>query len=262
MTSASMKTAVMTALLCAGLAMPGCYKAEAEAQKTRANQAEERIKSLEAELNTAKSGAQAAAGKAQQAEATLRSMATGAVLVTMVDGQPIGTDTIRFNGSSFVRHGERRRGNGSVQFDNGKVADGPMTANRDNGKKWFEGAVKNSRPDGEWIWYDRDGKASTRETWRDGKLADVSKGSTGKDGQTSWTKMTKADRDAWIRSTANTFINLPEFIRDTSSATAAAGSVVEDPGTTSPGSKPASTKPAPKPASKPAAKPAGRSSSR
>jgi len=258
MTSFAMKSALLTVVVCAGLAMPGCYKAEAEAQKTRANQADERIKSLEAELNTAKGSAQAAMSKSQQAEATLRSMATGAVLVTLVNGQPVGTDTIRFNGSSFVRHGERRRSNGSVQFDNGKVADGPMTANRDSGKKWFEGAVKNSRPDGEWVWYDRDGKATTRETWRDGRLAEVSKGSAGKAGQTAWTKMSKVERDAWARTTANTFINLPEFLRDTSAGTAAAGSVVEDPGTTSAGSKPAAT-PSTKPAARPATKPAGRS---
>jgi outer membrane murein-binding lipoprotein Lpp len=156
------RSALLAAFLSASLVLPGCYKAEAEKEKTRANTAEEKLKGLEAELSKAKSDIQAAAMRAQQAEAQFRTISSGATLVTMVDGQPIGTDTIRFNGSSFVRHGERRRSNGSVQFDNGRLADGAFTMNRDNGKKWFEGAVRMSRPEGEWIWYDRADKVQAR----------------------------------------------------------------------------------------------------
>jgi hypothetical protein len=238
----ALRTTALALLLASGLALGGCYKADMEKEKARANAAEEKIKGLESELAKAKGDLQAAAMRAQQAEAQFRTVSTGAVLVTLVDGQPAGTDTIRFNGTSFVRHGERRRSNGSIQFDNGRLADGPFTMNRDNGKKWFEGAVRNSRPDGEWIWYNRDGQPSTRETWRDGKVVEVARGTTAKDGKTSWARMNKADRDAWFRSTANTFVNLPELIRDTTMATAAA-----DPGTTSAGNQPAA-KPATRPA--------------
>lgn len=215
LTSRSFKTFTAVALLAAaGLALPGCYKAEAEANKTKASQLESENKTLQAELDRVKTDYQTVMRRAQNAETMLNS----AVLVTMVDGQEVGRDTIKFDGSKFVRSGPRTRSNGTVNFENGRVADGPLAVNRDSGKVWFKGQTRNSRPDGEWVWYDRDGKEQTKEVWTDGKLAELHRASVAKNGKVTWTKLGKADRDAWAKTTANTFINLPELVRDTSAA--------------------------------------------
>jgi outer membrane murein-binding lipoprotein Lpp len=224
-------TAVLSrVLLIAGLTLgvttlTGCNKAELDKQTARANSAEDKVKSLEAENTKLKSDLQTQTSRAQTAEGKLTSFATsGSVLVTMIDGKVEGRDGIRYDGGSqvFVRHGSRERSNGTIRFENGKLADGPFSMNRDNGKAWFVGAIKNSRPDGEWIWNDRDGKPENKETWKDGKLVEVAKASVAKDGKVTWTKGAKADRDAWVKRTATTFINLPELVRDTSAASATA----------------------------------------
>lgn len=209
---ASLKSLVAATLIgAAALALPGCYKAEAEANRTKAEQFESENKTLKAELDRVKTDYQTVMRRAQGAESQLNN----AVLVTMVDGQEIGRDTIKWDGARFVRSGPRTRSNGTVNFEAGRVADGPLAVNRDSGKIWFKGQTRNSRPDGEWVWFDRDGKEQTKEVWTDGKLAELHRASIAKNGKVTWAKLGKADRDAWFKTTANTFVNLPELVRDT-----------------------------------------------
>lgn len=213
-TARTVKTLTAVGLLAAAtLSLPGCYKAEAEANRTKADQLETESKTLKAELDKTKAEYQAVLRRAQTAEAQL----TTATLVTMIDGQEIGRDTLRWDAAKFVRNGPRTRANGVVAFDNGRVADGPMTANRENGKAWFRGQTLNSRPDGEWVWFDRDGKEQTKEVWKNGALAELHRASIARNGKVTWTKLAKADRDAWAKATANTFVNLPELVRNVNS---------------------------------------------
>lgn len=216
---------ILAGLALGAASLGGCNKAELEKQTTRANNAEDRVKTLEAENTKLKGDLQTQTSRAQAAESRLTSMATsGSVLLTIVDGKVEGRDGIRYDAGQqvFVRHGSRERSNGTVRFESGRLADGPFTMNRDNGKVWFTGAVKNSRPDGEWIWNDRDGKPENRETWKDGKLVEVARASVAKDGKVTWSKGSKADRDAWVRRTQSTFMNLPELVRDTSASSSTA----------------------------------------
>ena len=232
---------VAALLLCAAGAasLSGCNKAELEAQKTRADASDQKVKQLEADLGKSKTDLAAAMTRAQQAESQLNVMRSGAVLVTMIDGKIDGRDTIRWDGTQFVRHGDRVRSNGVVKFDSGRVADQTMLINRESGKPWFTGATKNSRPDGEWIWFDKDGKPQTKEVWADGTLTDVQRASISREGKVTWAKLSKADRDAWAKSTSGTFVNLPELVRNTAAPAGTSTTSTNDP---KPGTKPAGTK--------------------
>lgn len=206
----------MTSL--AGLSlMTGCYKSDYEAAKAGKEEAEKKVKDLEGQIAQVQNTAKAQIAEAQ---AQAQRMSTGN-LVTLVNGEAIGTDGVRFANGQFVRHGERVRAtkgvvNSRVIFQDGRLADQTLTLVRDNGKRNLVGAIRNSRPDGEWVWFDADDKPYKRENWKDGRLETVEDVSVAKDGKLTGRRVAAADRTAWIRATAPVFVNLPELIRDTS----------------------------------------------
>lgn len=196
------------------LTLPGCYKAEATKEKARADAAEQKAKGLEGDLAKVRADLQAALTKAQAAETQLTTVRSGSALVTLVNGQVGSRDSVRWDGQQFVRHGDCARMGGIVKFDSGRLADQMLLMNQPSGKPWFAGTVRNSRPVDEWIFFDSEGKPQHREIWKDGHLAEVGRAVAGKTGQ--WGKLGKADRDAWIKSSAGVFAALPELVRDTS----------------------------------------------
>lgn len=219
----------------------GCYKSQMEAEKGRADAAEAKAKELEAKVATA----EGAARQAQQQLQSLQQAGTQGMLVTLVNGQEVGRDAIRSVGPGrFVRNGERWRPTSAVQFVNGVLADQVMKVNRDNGKPNFEGAVKNSRPDGDWIWYDREGRPSTKEVWKDGKLAETHTNTSRDPAKPTWRAQSRADRDTWFRNSQAVFASLPELIRELAPAPAGPTGGSAD-GSKSTSTKSTSTKKAP-----------------
>jgi hypothetical protein len=203
----------------------GCYKSDYEAAQAAREEAERRAKELEAELTRVRSEASSNASRATTAEQQVAAMRSGA-LATIVAGQEIGRDAIRWDGTRFVRDGERVRitngvVNSRIRFTNGQLADQTITVLRDNGKPNFTGAIRNSRPDGPWLWHDSEGTPFKREIWKDGRLESVEDVTVARDGTITGRRVSSADRAAWVRLTAPVFINLPELIRDTSTPPAA-----------------------------------------
>lgn len=214
-------TALAAVLLTAG----GCYKSAYEEAQAAREEAERRAKELEAELTRVRTEASSNASRATTAEQQAVAMRAGA-LATIVAGQEIGRDAIRWDGTRFVRDGERVRTtsgvvNSRIRYTNGQLADQTLTVLRDNGKPNFTGAIRNSRPDGPWLWHDSEGTPFKREIWRDGRLESVEDVTVARDGTISGRRVSAADRAAWVRLTAPVFINLPELIRDTSPPPAA-----------------------------------------
>jgi hypothetical protein len=206
--------------LSACLPMAGCYKSQFEEEKKKAEESGAKVAELEKKLATLTSEANDAKSRASSAEAAISNLRTNGVnLVTLVNGQPVGTDQVRLStNGQFLRHGNRVRSQSVIRFEDGRLADQVVTVNRDDGKPNFTGAVKNSRPDGEWIWHDRQGRPATKEIWANGKIEKVQAGTVARDGKVTWRDMNKADRDKWFRDTAPIFVNLPELIRETAVA--------------------------------------------
>lgn len=210
----------LVALVGVVLTVGGCYKSDYEAAEAAREAAERRVKELEAELTRVRAEATSNASRAAAAEQQAAAMRAGS-LVTLVAGQEIGRDAIRWDGTRFVRDGDRVRItngvlNSRIRFTNGQLADQTITVFRDNGKPNFTGAIRNSRPDGPWLWHDAEGVPFKREIWRDGRLESVEDVTVGRDGTITGRRVSAADRAAWVRLTAPVFANLPELIRDTS----------------------------------------------
>ncbi len=162
---------IASLVLSAALALsvlPGCYKSEMEAQKTRADAAEKKAAELESQLATTKQQADTLRVPAQKFQA----MSQNAKLGVYVNNQKIGTEELRWDETrgEFVRNGARVRSTSVVRFDNGKLADQMLKVGRESGKPLVEGMVKNSRPEGDWIWYNAEGRPTFKEVWKDGKL--------------------------------------------------------------------------------------------
>ncbi|MBX9736816.1 MAG: hypothetical protein K2X32_07810, partial [Phycisphaerales bacterium] len=158
-------------IVCAAFSMsvlPGCYKSEMETQKARADAAEKKSAELEAQLATTKQQADSLRAPAQKFQA----MSQGTKLGVYVNNQKVGTDELRWDDTrgEFVRNGARVRSTSLVRFDNGKLSDQMLKVGRESGKPLVEGMVKNSRPEGDWIWYNAEGKPVFKEVWKDGKL--------------------------------------------------------------------------------------------
>jgi len=203
-------------LFAAVASMGGCYKTEADTQKARADKAEAALAETNAKLeasNKKAADAQAIVARVQRAR-----------LVTIIDGKPVGSDEIALTASGeFVRSGNRIRPTSTIRYDNGKIADQPLSVTRDNGKLNFTGAVRNSRPEGDWIWFDKDGRPSVKEVWKDGKLSESAhataiKPDPAKGDQVTWKTMARTDRDKWLGTTAVIFANIPELIREAGAA--------------------------------------------
>lgn len=197
------------------LPLTGCYKAEMEAQKARADGLDTKVKELEAAKAAAEQRAQTAQASVNQVNGFRNGTAQ---LATVVNGTIVGVDTIRLvdgpQGPQFVKHGTRKRGTWSIVYSNGQLADQPFTMNRDSGTKYVEGNIKGGKADGEWIWYSKDGKAANRETFKDGKLQSVESASTAKDGKVSWKKMDKASSDKFWNDRLAVFAGIPELSRE------------------------------------------------
>lgn len=226
------------------LTLPGCYKGEAEAQKTRADDLQKQLDEANGKLSSANKEVAAFRGPASKFEAMSRG---GMKLAVIVNGQRIGYDEVKLTDSGeLVRNGLRQRSSSSVRFIDGKLADQMLVVNRESGKKLVEGNVRGSRPDGDWLWYDRDGKPAFKEVWKDGKLdalfkAEITKAKApapakkttpakpGTPGATTppvtppvtppaevvnWKAASKAEKDERLFKTVATFAALPELIRE------------------------------------------------
>jgi hypothetical protein len=201
------------------LTLPGCYKSQFEAEKTRATDLEKKAKETQAALDKATSDLAAATTRTQALETQLSGIRAGGTLVGFVDGKPAGREAIRWDGTQWVRHGDCVRPGGVVKFENGRLADQTLFMNQPSGKPWYTGMVKFGKPDGEWIWFDGDGNPQMRETWAGGKLTEVAKASTAK-GPLTWGKVASKDRDAWVKTSTAALREMPELVRDTSAPAA------------------------------------------
>lgn len=148
--------------------MPGCYKTEMETQKARADKAEQDL----AAATTKSESLQKQVESLRVPAMKYQQVAQGAKLGVYVNGAKIGTEDLRWDDTrgEFVRNGSRVRSTSVVRFENGRLSDQLLKVNRESGKPLVEGQVKNSRPDGDWIWYDAEGRPSIKEVWKDGKL--------------------------------------------------------------------------------------------
>lgn len=199
------------------LTATGCYKSDFEAAKKEAEEAKALVEKTKKDSEAAVA---AARQQAEQMVAQVRNQMSRGRVQYFVDGQDAGYDEVAFDQSRgvFVRNGSRVRGSTAVQFQMGRLADQNLSVVRDNGKPNFTGAIRNSRPDGEWMWFDSDGKPYKRETWADGKLQKVEDVTVARDGKQTFKA---ADRRAWATDTRGVFANFPELIRDTSAPAAA-----------------------------------------
>jgi len=197
------------------LTLAGCYKTEYETEKTRADGLEKKSTEAQSSLDKTRTDLQAALGRVQTAESQLAASRAGGSLVTLVDGKPYAQDAVKWDGQRWVRHGDCQRAGGTIRFDSGRLIDQPVMLVSPSGKPFVTGQIRASHPDGEWIWFDADGKPATKEAWKDARLTDLSRANNST-GVLTWEKLGKKDRDAWARSSANTLRDLPELVRDTS----------------------------------------------
>ena len=198
---------VLALCLAAGSILSGCYKTEMETQKARADKAEGDLKAVTEQVAATKSNLDAERARANQAKR--------GQLVTIVNGQQAGYDEIAMTQpGQFVREGVRQRPGSKVMFTGGRIADQQLVVLRDNGKPNFQGNTRNSRPDGEWIWFDPKGMAANKEVWKDGKLAQVFNATAVKGDAVTWKERTKIEKEAWFKERAAVFNNLPELVRE------------------------------------------------
>lgn len=222
-------------LVALALVLPGCYKSQYEAAKTQANDLDKKLKDTQTQLDQTKSELASAQGRVQQLETQLSGLRAGGTLVGFIDGKPTIREAIRWDGTQWVRHGDSTRGDRTIKFENGRLADQVLFVNQAGGRPWYTGAVKYGKPDGEWIWFDSAGKPHMRETWTGGRLVEVARASTAK-GPLSWNKLGSKDRDAWVKTSTAALLDLPELVRDTTPPTPPT-----PPATSAPAAKPAAT---------------------
>lgn len=196
--------------------LSGCYKKEFEAEKAKAEDATKQIADLSAKL----ASMQAQVTQATQAVNTLNGLRSqGGFMETF--GWQNGTltrqgrENVRLNEQGvFVRHGDRARENGNLRFANGTLADQNFILNRSGtAAKYVEGTVRGSKADGEWMWYDRNGKLSNVETWKEGKLAQVDSVAVDKAGKQTRKKLGPNDTKKWYNDRVAVFQMIPELLR-------------------------------------------------
>jgi len=207
-------------LAAAVVVLPGCYKSQFETEKTRAEDLHKKSKEVQAQLDAAKRELGTAQARTQQLEAQLSGLRAGGTLVSYIDGKPAGRESIRWDGTQWVRQGDSSRAGGTIKFDNGRLADQTLMVSQAGDKPWYTGAVKFGKPEGEWIWFDEGGKPHMREVWAAGRLVEVGKASTAK-GPLTWNKLGPKDREAWVKTTSAALRDLPELARETSAPVAA-----------------------------------------
>ena len=214
------KTIPLAFVLAAGTVLSGCYKSEFEAEKAKNTEAEAKIANLEKDLAAARAEATTAKQRISS-DPLIRASANGLKLATYVNGVKEGTDDLGVNPQGeLVRNGFRTRESSSIRYEMGRIADQTITITSSATKKpYITGAVKNSAPEGDWLWYNSDGKPANKEVWKDGKLIELySAGAAGKDGQPTWKKMSNAERDDWFKRKTPIFMNFPELNRQLGTA--------------------------------------------
>jgi hypothetical protein len=208
--------ALASSMLMFTLLAGGCYKSDFEREKKQREEGDAKIADLTTQLATARQQAEAANAKLNQFGGIINARARGPLkLATIANGTVDGTDEIEFDPSlgAFVRNGVRQRQTSAVKYERGRIADQVITISRSNGKPYITGATKGGSPDGEWLWYNADGKETNKEVWKEGKLVELWKATGVKDGKPSWTQQSKGERDSWFASKANLFMNFPELTR-------------------------------------------------
>jgi hypothetical protein len=196
--------------------LTGCYKSDFEAEKKKTADLQTQIDAIKADLNNASK--RAADGQVAIAELN-KLRTTGGVMSTFgwTGGQwvLVGQDSIRLNDSNvFVRHGERKRENGSLRFIDGKLADQTFTLNSSSSAaKVVEGSIKGGKADGIWTWFSKDGKPTNRETFADGKLVSVERITIGKDNKPTYTKLPKAEAEKFSKAQSARFAAISELDR-------------------------------------------------
>ncbi|MBL0871047.1 MAG: hypothetical protein IBJ18_10775 [Phycisphaerales bacterium] len=218
----------------------GCYKSAMEAEKARADTAESKAAALEEKLASVNKQVETMRVPAMKYD----NISRGAKLGVYVDGQRIGEEQLRFDETKgeFVRNGTRSRSTSVIRYENGRLSDQMMKVTRENGTLMVEGAIRNSRPDGDWIFYSAEGKPSIKETWKDGKLEGLfsasitkpkttttkpktTKPATGATTttpppttpapaeQVTWKALSKAEKDERLKKTAAMFASIQELVR-------------------------------------------------
>lgn len=208
-----MKKYAAVALCLSLLALPGCYKSEYEKAKQEAESAAKELADTKAKLSTAEARASAAEQQANRAKAG------GMTLVTINSTKQLGRDTIKLvdtpQGQVFVKDGPRTRDTSTIMYRNGLLADQQFTINREGGTTpYVSGPVRNSRADGEWFWFDRAGKKTHRETFKEGKLVSVETVSVDRAGKESYKKLTPAEANKFFDARVVVFVNFPELTRE------------------------------------------------
>lgn len=198
------------------LVLGGCYKTDFENEKKKTADLTSQLDAMKSQLD----GANRKVSEAQVAvNAYARLQQGGMTLSTFGwnNGQmaEIGRDGVKINTQGqLVRHGERRRENGALRFNDGFLADQNFALNRSGtATKYVEGTIKGGKADGQWIWYSKDGKATHRETYAAGKLQMVETITTARDGKQTFKKMTEAQKKSFFTERAPVFASIPELDR-------------------------------------------------
>ncbi|MCU0688421.1 MAG: hypothetical protein MUE97_01580, partial [Phycisphaerales bacterium] len=129
---------------------------------------------------------------------------------------PIGRDGVRLNDAGeLVRHGERRRESGSLRYVNGLLADQSFVINFSGTTpvKYVEGNIKGGKADGAWLWYNRQGRLTHRETFANGKLVSVESATTARDGKVTYKRLTTQQARDFFNARAAVFAAIPELDR-------------------------------------------------
>ncbi len=198
---------VTAAVLLAPLS--GCYKSDWESEKAKSADLQ---KQLDAAIEKDKK-----TSSELRAATDLVTRARSSYLATYVDGKEVGRDTIAMTAQGFfVKNGARIRGGTQINYANGALVDGPFVLKRDSApdKVYVSGSVKGNRADGEWMWYNNDGKPAHKEVYAAGKLTSVEAATVAKDGKVTWKKLDKGATDSFLKARQGVFMMYPELVRD------------------------------------------------
>lgn len=198
-------SAVVTAAILL-TSLTGCYKSDWEAEQKKSA-------ALQGELDKVKSDLAKANAEARKATDDIARLRTGTSLVTIVDGKRVQDGIVLTNEGFFVKNGPRVRGVNSVNYSMGALADGPIALKRERhpDKPYITGSVKGNRADGEWVWYDTNGKPTNRQVFTNGKQTSVEAATVAKDGKVTWKKLDKSASDKFFNARKDVFASIPEF---------------------------------------------------
>jgi hypothetical protein len=199
------------------LGLGGCYKTEFEAEQKKNADLTRQIEEKQAELTSARDQVQRATAAMRQVDALRNGQMTMVTLGWNAGSMAvIGQDNIRLNEQGqLVRHGERRRETGALRFANGQLIDQSFVINFSGTTpvKYVEGNIKGGKADGAWLWYNRQGRLTHRETFANGKLVSVESATTARDGKVTYKKLTTQQARDFFNARAAVFAAIPELDR-------------------------------------------------